>query len=113
MTAEASGRIDIGRERRCVYRDASDETIPDTPIVFVFGTQLVDSEQPYIQLPDGANVQTGDRVTITGGWIAAETTAQIPFLSHLDIPETCWVGSDAKPEILLVSPFDGDIKLEL
>jgi hypothetical protein len=113
MLAGPSGTIEIDTDRECVFLDMSDQQggspIP-SPIIFVFGTQLIDDSEPYVRLPNGVKVNSGDTVSMTGGWIPAEYTTEIPFLAHLAIPETCWEETDEKREIFLVSPFPSAIE---
>lgn len=106
MLALGEGTLDIDIDRQCVYLNASTGGIPKTPIIFVSGTQLMDADNPYIRLPNGIEVQSDEKIVTTGGWISADTTAQIPFLAHLDIPESCWQPGNPKQEVLLLGPFE-------
>lgn len=106
MLADAKGVIVISAERKCVFFDADEPSIPESPIVFPFGALMRNGDDPRVELPDGTLLRSGDRIEIHGGWVP-ESYLGVGYLRDVTVPPSCWASEDeADRDVLILSPVD-------
>lgn len=103
MAAEAIGVVVIDTDAECVLLDPDDESAATTPIVFPYGSVLLDGATPRIVPALGDELEDGSAVSIAGGWVPEENIALIDTIKHIAISEECWNLADSR-EVLLVNP---------
>lgn len=97
------GTLVIDMDARCVWVDALSQNNRSVVVVFPPKTVLRLGPPPELVVPDGTVLHNGDHISVGGGFVGADLIETIPFLEHLDVPETCsdisggalWLASSA------------------